>query len=152
MAEEKPELGEILARLEKVERQNRNLKRGALLAMLLVAMLLIMGQATSDRAIEADSVEAHKILADVIQLSDKEGNTALLMPGFITVQSKAKSIVFISSMQDDGPSVRVVDKEGFQTWVGATALVTPKTGAQQQTSAASVILFGKDKKVLWSAP
>lgn len=151
MAEENQELLNILVRLEKVEKQNRNLKRGGLVAMLLVAMPIIMGQATSDRAIEADSVKAGKIFADLIQLSDKEGNTALLMPGFITVQTKG-NLVFISSSPNDGPSVRVIDKDGFETTVGVTALVTPKTGAQQQTSAASVTLFSKDKRVLWSAP
>lgn len=46
----------------------------------------------------------------------------------------------------------VEDKEGFSAVVGNADLVTPRTGETHQTSAASVVLFDKDKKVIWSAP
>jgi|SRR5215469_3467139 len=51
-----------------------------------------------------------------------------------------------------GPYVSLSDKEGFMTAIGSTDLVTPRTGETHKTSAASVVLFGKDQKVLWSAP
>jgi hypothetical protein len=152
MAEEKPELREILARLENVEGQNRNLKRGGLVAVLLATTMFTMGQANPDRTIEVDIVKAHKIFVDLIQLTDtKDYSSTLIMPGFMTVQTlNGKDLVYIST--SEGPSVRLIDKEGFQAALGTSPLVTMKTGETHQTSAASVVLFGKDKKVLWSAP
>lgn len=51
-----------------------------------------------------------------------------------------------------GPELKLNDANGFETAIGATDLITPTTGETQTTSAASLVLFGKDKKVLWSAP
>jgi hypothetical protein len=52
----------------------------------------------------------------------------------------------------DGPSVYLNDEQGYSAALGNTDLVTPRTGETSKTSAASVVLFGKDKKVLWQAP
>jgi hypothetical protein len=46
----------------------------------------------------------------------------------------------------------ISDKQGFRTTIGSTELETPRTGETHKTSAASVVLFDKDSKVLWSAP
>ncbi|SRR5258708_641634 len=51
-----------------------------------------------------------------------------------------------------GPVMSIEDKEGYSTQIGSSDLVVPKTGRTERTSAASVVLFDKDKKVLWSAP
>ena len=50
------------------------------------------------------------------------------------------------------PLIVVNDPEGFSAQLGSVDLVTPRTGEQHKTSAASLVLFGKDSKVLWSAP
>jgi hypothetical protein len=52
----------------------------------------------------------------------------------------------------DSPSIRIQDKEGFEAAVGSTDPITERTGETHQTSAASVTLFSKDKKILWKAP
>ncbi len=52
----------------------------------------------------------------------------------------------------DKTSFELFDKEGFQITIGSTDLVTPRTGETHKTSAASIVLSDKDKKVLWSAP
>jgi len=52
----------------------------------------------------------------------------------------------------NGPFLRLFDEEGFQTTIGTTDLLTPRTGETHKTSAASVVLFDKDNKVLWKAP
>ena len=52
----------------------------------------------------------------------------------------------------DEVGLRLQDKEGFGTHIGRTDLATPRTGETHKTSAASLVLFGKDGKVLWSAP
>lgn len=46
----------------------------------------------------------------------------------------------------------LTDKQGFETKIGRTSLETPRTGETHETSAASIVLFGKGSKVLWSAP
>jgi hypothetical protein len=50
-----------------------------------------------------------------------------------------------------GPQVSIEDKEGYSTEIGRCDLVT-KTGREEKTPAASLILFNKDKKIMWSAP
>jgi hypothetical protein len=51
----------------------------------------------------------------------------------------------------EGPQLVLKDKEGYSTEIGRTELVVMKTGKQEQTPAASVVLFDKGRKV-WSAP
>jgi hypothetical protein len=48
--------------------------------------------------------------------------------------------------------MQVDDAEGFAATLGATDLVTPRTGEKHKTSAASLVLFDKDKNVIWKAP
>ncbi len=55
-------------------------------------------------------------------------------------------------LRDDAPRIEIIDDEGFQAVLGSTGTVETRTGRTNQTSAASLILFGKDKEVLWSAP
>lgn len=50
------------------------------------------------------------------------------------------------------PQIRVMDGEGFETHIGSTDLIVTQTGTTSKTSAASLVLFDKNKKVLWSAP
>ena len=52
----------------------------------------------------------------------------------------------------DTPTITITDDEGFKAVLGITDTVNTRTGTTNQTSAASLILFGKDKKVIWSAP
>jgi hypothetical protein len=48
--------------------------------------------------------------------------------------------------------VTVSDDQGFEATLGAQELVTPRTGETHKTSAASLILFDKDKNIIWKAP
>jgi hypothetical protein len=50
----------------------------------------------------------------------------------------------------DGTTLELSDKDGFMTSIGNGVL--PKNGQVKKTSAASIALFGKDRKVLWSQP
>jgi len=51
----------------------------------------------------------------------------------------------------DGTALELSDKEGFTTSIGS-GVQAAKNGQVKKTSAASVTLFNKDRKVLWSAP
>lgn len=50
----------------------------------------------------------------------------------------------------DGTTLELSDKDGFTTSIGSVPVT--KNGQFRKTSAASVVLFGKERKVLWSAP
>lgn len=51
----------------------------------------------------------------------------------------------------NGASLKLEDGKGFSAVVGTSPIENPDRQAQQ-TSAASVVLFDKDKKVIWRAP
>ena len=51
----------------------------------------------------------------------------------------------------DGTSLELSDKDGFATSIGNGNEVG-KNGKVKKTTAASVVLYGKDRKVLWSQP
>jgi hypothetical protein len=65
-------------------------------------------------------------------------------------ENLTKQVVLESS--PDGPSLTLSDAQGFRTIVGTASLNTPTTGASTKTSAASVILFDKEGRSVWSAP
>jgi len=52
------------------------------------------------------------------------------------------------------PRITLADANGFQMDLGSTGAVNAKTGATEQTSAASIVMFGSDKEhhVIWQAP
>lgn len=55
-------------------------------------------------------------------------------------------------VDDDGPSLALEDTQGFESRLGVAALRTPLTGESSRTSAASLTLFDKDRKVIWRTP
>ena len=52
------------------------------------------------------------------------------------------------------PWLTLVDPQGFRMDLGDAQTVIPTTGETQQTSAASIVMFGNDEKhhVIWKAP
>ena len=51
----------------------------------------------------------------------------------------------------DGTALELSDKDGFSTTIG-NGVQASKNGKTKKTSAASIALFGKDRRVLWSTP
>lgn len=49
-------------------------------------------------------------------------------------------------------NLNLQDQDGFLATLGVTNIVTPRTGETHRTSAASLILFDKNKNVIWKAP
>jgi hypothetical protein len=92
-----------------------------------------------------------------LQLNDASGNMRAGMDAFsdspeldlYDANEKPQAMLAVTS---DGPGLQLNDASGFETHIGVTDLVTPATGETHKTSAASIVLFGKDRKVLWSAP
>jgi hypothetical protein len=51
-----------------------------------------------------------------------------------------------------GPSVTVNDRAGFSAVIGATQLKSQARSEARATSAASVVLFDRDKNAIWQSP
>jgi hypothetical protein len=260
MATDTPEMQAIVQRIEKLEAENRRLKRAVLGVALLAAAVLAMGQARPSRILEADAfvlrdaagrtraqlwLEASRkmpVLAfyrengqvaaslaggeepsltlmragsdELVYLSVAKNDWGLTLAdkknraGLAVVNSKPSLVLNDESGQpqislrtdalgsrlelydspkpeaepqlslwaskiigphlwlNDGegkervslrvsegePSIAVSDAEGFETKIGTTNLATPQTGETHRTSAASLVLFDKDNKILWRAP
>jgi hypothetical protein len=50
------------------------------------------------------------------------------------------------------PSITVRDKDGFWATLGSEQLSRELTCESSQTSAASIILFNKNRRIIWRAP
>lgn len=72
-------------------------------------------------------------------------------PG-LTLYDKSGEKSAMLSYTKDGPSLEMEDTQGYSAVLGLGGLVTPKTGETRQTSAASLLLFDKQKNVIWKAP
>jgi len=235
VGEQSAELSNILARLGRVERENRRLKRMAVGVLVLAGAVILMGQARpSNRTIEAERFvlkdASGRIRARLeMELSDRPTLALLDAKGFPLVSLEAGESpslnlckgscdqqvwlgtfpnglfglalygkdkgaplhglqaglgvvngvpglnlygkdategasldleagprLFLSDQNGDvsleKASLEVSDKQGFRAKIGSTELETPRTGETHKTSAASVVLFGKDGKALWTAP
>jgi hypothetical protein len=206
----------ILARIEKLERQNRRLKQGALICLVAIASITVtgglMGQTQRKNtkpkpaaapAVPATPVVPEKLEAESFILKDASGReraelamggtgpalrlldqsgTALVTVSLndgtpsgplvllsdpdhhgglaMSVQRGAGSQLSLTGSQNaqvhvgvtkDGTTLELFDEDGFSTSVGSGVKVS-RSGKTQQTNAASITLFNKDRKVLWSEP
>lgn len=57
--EARPDVKSLYARVENLERQNRWMKRAAIAALVLVAAVAVMGQAQTNKVIEANGFRQH---------------------------------------------------------------------------------------------
>ena len=187
------ELGHLHDRLLALEHQNRRFKRFGAALLVVLALVVVMGQAAPKKTIEANE----------FTLKDESGNirarlfvtakttTKMTVPGFaepvpVTYQAKPTlalydekgqangiidddSVTFIKSrvslsggvlsLGDQTSavvvspySVALFDEQGFETTLGRRALVTPRSGETQMRSAASIVMFDKNKNVIWKVP
>ncbi|MGH9448205.1 MAG: hypothetical protein ACRD3O_21165 [Terriglobia bacterium] len=67
---------------------------------------------------------------------------------------KASDRARMSLSPGGAPTVELSDSEGYSLDLGSMSVVAPTTGTTEQTSAASIVMFGNDKKhhVIWRAP
>jgi hypothetical protein len=196
-------LVDLQHRLAKVETQNRRLKQLGVAALIILTLFLVMGQAPTKKAVEANEfvlkddtgkVRIRLCMQDPdfsggaafpkMVFLDTKGNTSLEFDGSIPGLSREGAdlggTVQISDVQghrvsalladDSGGhfwvakwkedaaawvnpgSVEAGDDNGFLAAVGVEDLVAPTPGQTHKTSAASVVLFDKNKNVIWKAP
>jgi hypothetical protein len=191
---------EILqARVVKLEQQNRRFKRLGVAALIVPALLLILGQAPSKKTVEANefvlrddggnirarlfmtketTTTAKELLgidnstpmtippAATLALYDNKGQVRAMLNdsdiafenaqghlagelgnGTLTLAGENNSFAMLSPY-----NLNLQDQDGFLATLGVTNIVTPRTGQTQRTSAASLVLFDKNKNVIWKAP
>ena len=200
----------IVARIVRLEEQNRRLKRGAVVFLVALASIGLMGQAKhkTKRATAPSPAPApavpKKIEAESFVLKDASGRVRAELsmggtgPSFKLLGQSGSALVTISlndagpsgpylllsdpshhagvsmsalegagsqlsmtgerpsaqlhvGVTKDGTTLELFDQDGFSTSLG-NGLKPSKGGQTKQTSAASIALFNKDRKVLWSAP
>lgn len=200
----------ILSRIERLERQNRRMKRGALCLLVALASIGLMGQTTTHRKKAApapapppEAVLPKNIEAESFVLKDPAGkpraelsmsgtgpafklrdaNGSALVTISLNDSAPAGPFVLLSDPQHhagvtmsvlenagsqlllsgekpevqvhlgvaaDGPSLQLSDQEGSSANIGGAQV--GKNGQLKKTTAASISLYNKDHKVLWSAP
>jgi hypothetical protein len=93
----------------------------------------------------------------VLLLSDpshKAGLTMSVLDGAgsqLSLMGENKDAQVHMAVTKDGSAVELFDENGFSTSLG-NGMKVSKSGKAQETSAASIALYNKDRKVLWSAP
>ena len=153
MASHTPDLQAVLEPLEKLERQNRRLKRAGLLALTAVGALLLMGQATP----KSRTIEAEKFV-----LKDSAGKTRAVLsmildePGLAIYDEKGikRADLFVTP---NGPGLALYNEAGtLQTaltaYKGVNGLLsynhdgTPSTVLGEEETGAALRLFDADGK------
>jgi hypothetical protein len=69
----------------------------------------------------------------------------------LTLTGERPDIMAHIGVASDGTTLELSDRDGFSTSIGNSVQPT-KSGQIKKTSAASITLFNKDRKVLWSTP
>jgi hypothetical protein len=85
------------------------------------------------------------IRAGILNLRDDQGMEVAGGPGFLEIEG------FGSITEISGPRIRTVDKNQRRAELGSLDLTNTGTGGKGRTSAASLVLNGKDGKVAWRA-
>jgi hypothetical protein len=201
----------LVSRIERLEEQNRRLKRGGVVCLLAIASIGLMGQTTQHKSTHAAApapapapVMPKNIEAESFVLKDTSGRVRAELsmdgtgPSFRLRDQSGSALVTLSlndaapggpilllsdpqhgaglsmsvlegagsqlsltgtragsqahiGVTTDGTSLELFDQEGFSTDIGNGAQVS-KGGQLKKTSAASIMLFNKDRKLLWSTP
>ena len=202
-----PEKQPLEVRIERLERQNRLFRRGALTCLIALVSVGLMGQTKHPRkaaTAPAAPVMPEKIEAGSFIMKDSNGRVraelsmAATGPAFKLLDESGTPLMTLSlndgspqgpmmrfsdpqhnagvsvsvlegmgsqlslvgarpdiqarmEVAPDGTSFEMSDADGFTTSIG-NGMQVLKGKQPKKTTAASVTLYGKDRKVLWSTP
>lgn len=105
------------------------------------------GRRHASLALGEGAVDARYFLAG----TDKQDG-ATISDGGLLLAGKGTTRIVLSASGPISPSIEVADSQGFASQIGVTSTTEPTTGKEQKSSAASLVLLGKDQSVLWKAP
>jgi hypothetical protein len=100
-----------------------------------------------------------------IWLRDRNGEVnvsihgGLMLPSFgpgimLGIADKGQAVMDLSVTPKGEATIELQDAQGFRMDLGSIGTMTPRTGETQQTSAASIVMFGNEGEhhVIWRAP
>jgi hypothetical protein len=158
---------ELTGRLEKLERDNRRLKGFAVAALVLAtALATIYATQPVPQKVTAHTFEvvddSGRLRAELRMSGDRPALTLYDAQRFpvVALAGGDKPALFLIRAENVGhvllsdSFLRLVDAQGFEIDLGSTGKLNGGTGATEQTSAASIVMFGNDEKhhVIWQAP
>jgi hypothetical protein len=201
-----PEKQPLELRIEKLEKQNRLFRRGALTCLIALVSVGLMGQTkhphkaaptaapSIPEKIEAQSFilkdSTGKIRAELsmagtgpaLKLRDESGTPLVTLSlndsnpqgammhlsdpqhqagiSLSVLEGMGSQLSLVGERPDiqarmevapEGTSLEMSDSDGFTTSIG-NGMQTSKGKQPKKTTAASVTLYGKDRKLLWSTP
>jgi hypothetical protein len=81
------------------------------------------------------------------------GEMAATVKGpFLFLNDDNEKVRVALAVEGDSPKLQVSDKEGYTAVLGTNALTTSKPNEVQKTSAATLLLYGKQREIIWRAP
>jgi hypothetical protein len=115
--------------------------------MSLASMNDTRGHGHASLALGEGAVKARLVLAatdpdEFVTISD----------GGVFLAGRDTARIVLSASGVDSPSIEIADSKGYATELGVNTVSHPTSGEHQRSSAASLVLVGKDRAVLWSAP
>jgi hypothetical protein len=203
-----PEKQPLEVRIERLERQNRLFRRGALTCMVALLSVALLGQTPTKHPRKAaptpapavpEKIEAQsfvmkdgngKIRAELsmaatgpaLKLLDESGSPLMTLSlndgspkgpmmrlsdaqhqagiSLTVLEGMGSQLSLVGARPDiqarmevapEGTSFEMSDADGFTTSIG-NGIQASKGKQPKKTTAASVTLYGKDRKVLWSTP
>lgn len=80
------------------------------------------------------------------------GATLMMLDEQGQLQTRMKNGEVLAMNKIETKHVDTFDADGYQAILGTADLVIPRTGESHKTSAASLVMFDKNKNVIWKAP
>jgi hypothetical protein len=195
----------VVERLERLERQNRRLRRGGIVVALAAVSLFgacwlrpsgtvdaerfvlrdKQGRIRIEIAMSYDFREGNPVIrlldekgtklttlgAGLLRIADGKGVEATLLDNMLQFNNEAGVSARLGGAKEGGSlflfglsrggsillnadtsGLEISDGDGFRADLGKISLIPDRTGETRQRSAASLVLSGRDDKVLWSAP
>jgi hypothetical protein len=143
------EIEAIQKRLHKLERQNRWIKQAGMLLVLIVGAVVVMGQTTASKVVEAERFVLKDGTGKTRGTWDTEPYTKLLLYdeservtlGLVSYDGKSSGHISIANRSLDTGVIISPDE-----------MVLGKLEEGVRITATSIVLFNKDEKPVWRAP
>jgi len=156
-----PTMDNIVQRLERLERENRQWKRIGALVVVGIAAVVLMGQGRPSKV--AEVIEAEEI---IIRDKNKQVRVSISSLGIHVLNAEEVTSVFsdgitlgtrklrlmVLSNTSTGPSLSLMDRQGNIRALLGASLELIRTGAVNRRAESSLALFDKKGELIWSAP
>jgi len=169
-----PTINNMLQRLDRLERENHRLKRIGALVVVVIAAVVLMGQARPSKV--AKVIEAEKfVLRDTsgqvgailftlyggsphLEFRDKKGNLRITLGVMFDVahlslfSENGNSAITLRALPDGSPHLQIYDKDRITRAVLGSTSPRVMGIETKRRPESSLVLFDKKGKVIWSAP